>query len=70
MTCDRSVSECKLFLAPGQAELQRQLLEQFYEDSMGRHGVDSEQVRGLSRLLIPIDSAGGPCKALAAHNST
>ena len=42
---------------PSKAELCRQLLEQFYEDSMGRYGPDHELVRLLSQLLIPTDSA-------------
>ena len=69
MTRTRGVPVGKLSFTHGEAALHRQLLEQFYEDSMRRHGVDSEEVRRLSRLLIPIDSAGGPCKDLAAHNS-
>jgi hypothetical protein len=43
---------------PGKAELYRKLLEQFYEDSVSRYGTDHEQVRMLSRLLTPDDSAG------------
>jgi hypothetical protein len=62
MTCYRSVP--KSVLAPSQAELRRQLLEQFYEDSMSRYGIDSDQFRTLSRqvhwlsrCLFPADSA-------------
>jgi hypothetical protein len=36
---------------PGKEELQRLLIEQFYEDSLHRYGTDSEQARTLSRLL-------------------
>jgi hypothetical protein len=42
---------------PNKVEPCRQLLEQFYEDSMGRYGPDHELVRLLSQLLIPTDSA-------------
>jgi len=42
-------------LTPHRVELHRQLLEQFYEDSVGRYGFDNEQVRRLSRLLVPSD---------------
>jgi hypothetical protein len=35
---------------PVDEELSRQLIEQFYEDSIGRYGIDSEQVRMLSRF--------------------
>jgi hypothetical protein len=43
---------------PSKAELYRKLLEQFYEDSVGRYGLDHEQVRMLSRLLSKDGSAG------------
>jgi hypothetical protein len=43
---------------PGKAEQYRQLLEQFYEDSVSRYGLEHEQVRLLSRLLTRADSAG------------
>jgi hypothetical protein len=48
---------------PGKAELYRKLLEQFYEDSVGRYGKDHEQVRLLSRLLTPDAPAGPDSKA-------
>jgi hypothetical protein len=70
MTSDRSVPRGELFLTPGEAELHRQLLEQFYKDSAGRYGIDSEQARGLSRLLVPADSAGPPCDDRAILHST
>jgi hypothetical protein len=43
---------------PSKLELRRLLLEQFYEDSVGRHGSDHEQVRILSRLLVPTPVPG------------
>jgi hypothetical protein len=43
---------------PSKAEQYRRLLEQFYEDSVSRYGLDHEQVRLLSRLLSRADSAG------------
>jgi hypothetical protein len=43
---------------PSKAEQYRQLLEQFYEDSVSRYGLEHEQVRLLSRLLTRADSAG------------
>jgi hypothetical protein len=70
MVCDRSVPQGKPSLTHGRAELHWQLLEQFYEDSVGRYGIDSEQVRELSRLLSPADSAGPPRGDLAILNST
>ena len=42
-------------LRPGKEELTRLLLEEFYSDSVGRYGRDSEQARTFSRLLIAGD---------------
>jgi hypothetical protein len=42
---------------PSKVELCRQLLEQLYEDSVSRYGLDHEQVRLLARLLAASDSA-------------
>jgi hypothetical protein len=42
---------------PRKAEQYRQLLEQFWEDSVSRYGLDNEQVRFLSQLLTKADSA-------------
>ena len=43
-------------LRPAKEELNRLLIEQFYQDSVARYGPDSEQTRALSRLLSPVDS--------------
>jgi len=40
-----------LSLTPNKRELYRQLIEQFYEVSVDRYGIDREQARMLSRLL-------------------
>lgn len=54
MTNDQRVpGDGKPPLTPGKLELRRLLLEQFYEDSVDRHGLDDGQVRILSRLLVP-----------------
>jgi hypothetical protein len=37
---------------PTEEELERLLIEEFYEDAVARYGSDSEQARALSRLLI------------------
>jgi hypothetical protein len=50
-------------LNPGQERLNRQLIQQFYEDSVQRYGSDSEQAEMLSKLLSPADP-GGPEKAI------
>jgi hypothetical protein len=44
---------CKdeLYSAPNENELYRELIEQFYERSVDRYGIDSAQVRMLSQLL-------------------
>jgi hypothetical protein len=49
---------------PNKAELYRKLLEQFYEDSVGRYGLDHDQVRLLSRLL----TRDGPAKSDSANS--
>jgi hypothetical protein len=69
MTRKRSVPVGKLSFTHGKAELHRQLREQFYENSVGRYDIDSEQVRVLSRLLIPA-IAELHCMDLAVLNST
>jgi hypothetical protein len=70
MNGDRSIRGGKLSLSQGRAELHWQLLVQFYDDSVDRYGIDSEQVRELSRLLSPADSAGPPRGDLAILSST
>lgn len=51
MNDDRTVSNPgKMVLPANKLELRRLLLEQFYEDSVNRHG-DNGQIRILSRLL-------------------
>lgn len=58
MTGDTRVADQgKAPLTAGKLELRRLLLEQFYEDSVDRHGFDNQQVRILSRLLLPTDSS-------------
>jgi hypothetical protein len=37
---------------PNKEELKRLLIEQFYEDSVERYGIDSGQARALWRFLI------------------
>jgi hypothetical protein len=37
-------------------DLNQSLIEQFYEDSVARYGLDSEQARAFLRLLSPVDS--------------
>ena len=46
-------AQCKdeLYLAPNESELHRELIEQFYKGSVDRYGIESAQVRMLSRLL-------------------
>jgi hypothetical protein len=38
-------------LKPREKELNRFLIEEFYNDSVARYGTDSEQARALSRVL-------------------
>jgi hypothetical protein len=59
MTDDRRApGNATLPSTPNKLELRRLLLEQFYEDSVDRHGFDHEQVRILSRLLVPAVAPG------------
>lgn len=44
-------AEHDLSLASNESELYQQLIEQFYEDSVARYGVDSVQARMLSSRL-------------------
>jgi hypothetical protein len=44
-------AEHDLSLASNESELYRQLIEQFYEGSVARYGVDSVQARILSSRL-------------------
>src|SRR5271170_5895202 len=41
----------------GFRELDRLLIEQFYDDSVGRYGTDSEQARMLWQVLNPVKVA-------------
>jgi len=50
-TGDRSVSS-------GNEELNRLLIKELYEDSVGRYGADSEQACTLARFLSPSDGRG------------
>ncbi|HVO98364.1 MAG TPA: hypothetical protein VMT15_09875 [Bryobacteraceae bacterium] len=43
--------EDELSSNPNEVELYRQLIEQFYESSVDRHGINSAQARMLSRIL-------------------
>jgi hypothetical protein len=46
----------EMSLAPNHQELHRQLLEQFYEDSVDRYGDRSETARAFSPVLRKLDS--------------
>jgi hypothetical protein len=52
MTCDTNtqVSD-ELSLVSDKQDLRRILIIQFYEDSLDRYGIDSEQARTFARLL-------------------
>jgi hypothetical protein len=55
MPVDRSTpGKDELSLTPVEDELHRELIEQFYERSVHRYGIDSEQTRMLSQLLYPL----------------
>ena len=41
----------ELPLKPNEKELHREMIEQLYEGSVERYGIDSEQACALSRLL-------------------
>jgi hypothetical protein len=52
MTADRiSPSKEEPSFIPHEDELQRQLIEEFYESSVERYGIDSEQAQVFSRFL-------------------
>jgi hypothetical protein len=54
MTHDKSAPpKDDLSFIPGKEELNRILLTQFYEDSVRRYGLASDQARKLSRLQCP-----------------
>jgi hypothetical protein len=56
MTGDTSAQgQDERFLNPREKELNRFLLEEFYNDSVARYGTDSEQARALSRVLCASD---------------
>ena len=44
----------KFSLTPNEGELHRQLIDQFYERSVGQYGIDSEQARMFSLVLAPM----------------
>ena len=59
MTGDRNApDQDELSLILDKQQLNRLLIEQFYEDSVGRYGTGSEQARTFSRSLSPLDSDG------------
>jgi hypothetical protein len=61
MTADRNApGENEPSSTPNQEELCRQLIEQFYEGSVGRYGIDSEQARILARYRSLPDPDGKP----------
>jgi hypothetical protein len=52
MTRDKSAQgQHERSLKPREKELNRLLIEEFYNDSVARYGTDSEQARVLSRVL-------------------
>jgi hypothetical protein len=52
----------------GNKELNRLLIKEFYEDSVGRYGADSEQACTLARLLSPSDCRGPKKKTDSVHS--
>ena len=57
MTVDQTApGKDETSLAPNHQELHRQLLEQFYADSVERHGDCSETARAFSLVLRKLDS--------------
>ena len=50
-------TKTKLF-SPGEQDLHRQLIEQFYKNSIDRYGVDSEQSRIFAQQLSAYSGAG------------
>lgn len=54
MTSDgNAAAKDELSLGPGKEELNSLLVMQFFEDSVRRYGINSEQARRLSKLLSP-----------------
>jgi hypothetical protein len=47
----------------GKEELNRLLIEEFYKDSVARYGIDSEQARALSPLLMSWRFSRTPTKS-------
>ena len=53
---ENAPSENEVSLTASREQLDRQLIEQFYEDSLERYGSSSEQARMFSVLLAEFDS--------------
>jgi hypothetical protein len=53
---ENAPSKNEVSLTASREQLDRQLIEQFYEDSLERYGSSSEQARMFSVLLAEFDS--------------